>query len=154
MQPAQRGCLDEPLIPLGRLRVIACGLVGDCAAPRCGGCIDNHPQSLQGFAIGNGLTDPAIQYGAYADFSLENGLIDEVDSRAGGRNFPLSPPLHFLCSTSLLQLVTLGWLLQDTYNNVQWYYPSCKSAIEVCNKQGWAAECRLAVTFCQVHVPS
>ena len=30
---------------------------------------------LAGFAIGNGLTDPAVQYGAYADFAAFKGLI-------------------------------------------------------------------------------
>ena len=35
-----------------------------------------------------------------------------------------------------------------------WYYPSCKSAINVCNKKGWAAECRLAVNFCQAGIVS
>lgn len=33
----------------------------------------------QGFAIGNGLTDPGIQYGAYADYSLDMGLISKSD---------------------------------------------------------------------------
>ena len=28
-------------------------------------------------AIGNGLTNPAIQYGSYADFSFANGLISK-----------------------------------------------------------------------------
>ncbi|CAL0303087.1 unnamed protein product [Lupinus luteus] len=31
--------------------------------------------NLKGFAIGNGLTDPAIQYKAYADYALEMGII-------------------------------------------------------------------------------
>lgn len=31
--------------------------------------------ALAGLAIGNGLTDPAIQYGAYADFAADAGLI-------------------------------------------------------------------------------
>ena len=31
--------------------------------------------NLKGLAIGNGLTDPAIQYGAYADFALLNNLV-------------------------------------------------------------------------------
>ncbi|KAK7257673.1 hypothetical protein RIF29_31817 [Crotalaria pallida] len=31
--------------------------------------------NLKGFAIGNGLTNPAIQYAAYADFALDKGLI-------------------------------------------------------------------------------
>ena len=33
--------------------------------------------NLKGLAIGNGLTDPAIQYGAYADFALDNGLVSQ-----------------------------------------------------------------------------
>ena len=31
--------------------------------------------NLKGFAIGNGLTDPAIQYGAYADYAFSEKLI-------------------------------------------------------------------------------
>ncbi|KAF2318483.1 hypothetical protein GH714_008203 [Hevea brasiliensis] len=34
---------------------------------------------LQGFAIGNGLTDPAIQHGAYHDYALDMGLIKKSD---------------------------------------------------------------------------
>ena len=30
---------------------------------------------LAGFAIGNGLVDPAIQYGAYLDFAVQNDLL-------------------------------------------------------------------------------
>lgn len=33
------------------------------------------PINLKGLAIGNGLTDPSIQFGAYADFALQNSLI-------------------------------------------------------------------------------
>jgi hypothetical protein len=33
--------------------------------------------NLQGLAIGNGLTAPAIQYGAYSDYALKNGLIGQ-----------------------------------------------------------------------------
>lgn len=33
--------------------------------------------NLKGFAIGNGLTEPAKQYSLYADFSASKGLIDE-----------------------------------------------------------------------------
>lgn len=35
----------------------------------------------QGFAIGNGLTDPGIQYGAYADYALDMGLISKSDHK-------------------------------------------------------------------------
>jgi vitellogenic carboxypeptidase-like protein/serine carboxypeptidase-like clade 4 len=34
---------------------------------------------LQGFAIGNGLTDPAIQYKAYTDYALDMNLIQKAD---------------------------------------------------------------------------
>ncbi|XWS56397.1 hypothetical protein CRYUN_Cryun09bG0082100 [Craigia yunnanensis] len=34
---------------------------------------------LQGFAIGNGLTDPAIQYKAYTDYALDMGVIKKTD---------------------------------------------------------------------------
>lgn len=34
---------------------------------------------FQGFAIGNGLTDPAIQYKAYTDYALDMGLITESE---------------------------------------------------------------------------
>lgn len=34
---------------------------------------------LQGFAIGNGLTDPAIQYKAYTDYALQMGIITESE---------------------------------------------------------------------------
>ena len=33
----------------------------------------------QGFAIGNGLTNPEIQYGAYGDYALQMKLISESD---------------------------------------------------------------------------
>eukprot|EP00193_Tetraselmis_chui_P018622 CAMPEP_0177770264 /NCGR_PEP_ID=MMETSP0491_2-20121128/10822_1 /TAXON_ID=63592 /ORGANISM="Tetraselmis chuii, Strain PLY429" /LENGTH=498 /DNA_ID=CAMNT_0019287447 /DNA_START=178 /DNA_END=1674 /DNA_ORIENTATION=+ len=72
---------------------------------------------LKGFAIGNGLTDPAIQYGAYADYALAHDLIDET-----------------------------------THDNVQWYYPSCRSAINVCNKRDSSTECSLAMSLCQVAI--
>ncbi|CAH2072119.1 unnamed protein product [Thlaspi arvense] len=35
------------------------------------------PINLKGFAIGNGLTNPEIQYGAYGDYALEMKLISE-----------------------------------------------------------------------------
>ncbi|KAI8464535.1 MAG: serine carboxypeptidase III precursor [Monoraphidium minutum] len=38
---------------------------------------EGEPVNIQGVAIGNGLTMPAIQFGAYADFAQQNGLISE-----------------------------------------------------------------------------
>ncbi|KAH7293961.1 hypothetical protein KP509_28G050100 [Ceratopteris richardii] len=36
------------------------------------------PINLKGFAIGNGLTNPEIQYAAYADYALQMGLINKT----------------------------------------------------------------------------
>jgi carboxypeptidase C (cathepsin A) len=36
------------------------------------------PINLKGVAIGNGLTMPAVQFGAYADFALQNNLISQA----------------------------------------------------------------------------
>ncbi|KAL5139396.1 Serine carboxypeptidase-like 49 [Glycine soja] len=35
--------------------------------------------NLKGFAIGNGLTDPGIQYKAYTDYALDMGIIQKAD---------------------------------------------------------------------------
>ncbi|KAK7354781.1 hypothetical protein VNO80_20267 [Phaseolus coccineus] len=35
--------------------------------------------NLKGFAIGNGLTNPAIQFQAYPDFALDNGIITKAE---------------------------------------------------------------------------
>lgn len=43
-------------------------------------CIFNHIFVVsQGFAIGNGLTNPEIQYKAYTDYALDNKLITKAD---------------------------------------------------------------------------
>eukprot|EP00892_Ulva_mutabilis_P009379 jgi/Ulvmu1/6813/UM031_0016.1 len=43
---------------------------------------------FKGFAIGNGLTDPVIQYGAYADFAMLNSLITKPQRDLIMRNYP------------------------------------------------------------------
>lgn len=47
----------------------------------------NQPGLHQGFAIGNGLTNPEIQYGAYADYALDMKLISESDHDNLNRNY-------------------------------------------------------------------
>lgn len=51
--------------------------------PLCWNCwkflLLNLKMSEQGFAIGNGLTDPEIQYKAYPDYALDMGLITEAE---------------------------------------------------------------------------
>ncbi|KAJ3682751.1 hypothetical protein LUZ60_012978 [Juncus effusus] len=56
--------------------------------------------NLKGFAIGNGLTDPEIQYGAYGDFALEMGLIGETTYKTINKIFPLCKLGIKLCGTS------------------------------------------------------
>lgn len=49
--------------------------------------------NLKGLAIGNGLTDPAIQYGAYGDYALLNNLIPRPVNSAMKLVKPSLPPL-------------------------------------------------------------
>ena len=44
--------------------------------------------NLIGLAIGNGLTDPAIQYGAYADYSIGNDIVSSEAAEAAKKKFP------------------------------------------------------------------
>ncbi|MCO5551712.1 hypothetical protein L7F22_005216 [Adiantum nelumboides] len=46
------------------------------------------PINLKGFAIGNGLTNPEIQYAAYADYALQMGLIGEADRQRINKLYP------------------------------------------------------------------
>ncbi|KAF7823340.1 serine carboxypeptidase-like [Senna tora] len=44
--------------------------------------------NLKGFAIGNGLTNPEIQYPAYTDFALQRGLIQKSDYDSINQKIP------------------------------------------------------------------
>ncbi|KAG5105468.1 hypothetical protein JHK82_042438 [Glycine max] len=44
--------------------------------------------NLKGFAIGNGLTNPAIQYPAYPDYALENGVITKAEHDQISKSIP------------------------------------------------------------------
>lgn len=54
----------------------------------------------QGFAIGNGLTDPAIQYNAYTDFSLDNKIISKSDHDSINKLVPECEKDIKLCGNS------------------------------------------------------
>lgn len=58
--------------------------------------------TLQGFAIGNGLTDPALQYPAYPDYALEMGLITQKEHDRLEKIVPLCELSIKLCGTSSL----------------------------------------------------
>jgi serine carboxypeptidase-like clade 4 len=54
---------------------------------------------LKGFSIGNGLTDPTIQYKAYIDYALEMGLIKEDDYNRINKIYPACELSIKLCGT-------------------------------------------------------
>ncbi|KAL1187819.1 Serine carboxypeptidase-like 49 [Cardamine amara subsp. amara] len=55
--------------------------------------------NLKGFAIGNGLTDPAVQYPAYPDYALEMGLITQKEHARLEKIVPLCELSVKLCGT-------------------------------------------------------
>ncbi|KAJ7571660.1 hypothetical protein O6H91_01G170800 [Diphasiastrum complanatum] len=55
--------------------------------------------NLKGFAIGNGLTQPDIQYEAYADYALEMGIIGENDYKRLSKIYPLCAASAKLCGS-------------------------------------------------------
>jgi len=55
---------------------------------------------LQGFAIGNGLTDPAIQYKAYPDYALDMGLITKTQFNRINKIVPTCELAVKLCGKS------------------------------------------------------
>ncbi|KAI3846922.1 hypothetical protein MKX03_016578, partial [Papaver bracteatum] len=62
--------------------------------------------SKQGFSIGNGLTEPAIQYKAYTDFVLDNGLIKQSDYTS----IPRSYCILMLCCNDSTKMQSLDFL--------------------------------------------
>ncbi|XP_071734032.1 serine carboxypeptidase-like [Rutidosis leptorrhynchoides] len=55
--------------------------------------------NLKGFAIGNGLTDPAIQYKAYTDYALDMGIIKESQYKLINLIVPVCEAAIKLCGT-------------------------------------------------------
>jgi hypothetical protein len=64
----------------------------------------------QGFAIGNGLTDPAIQYKAYTDYALDMGIIKQAEHDRISKIVPVCEMAIKLCGNVLSQftLIPLG----------------------------------------------
>jgi serine carboxypeptidase-like clade 4 len=55
------------------------------------------PINLKGFAIGNGMTQPDIQYEAYADYALDMGLISESDHTKLSKLYPACVKAAKIC---------------------------------------------------------
>ncbi|OVA06949.1 Peptidase S10 [Macleaya cordata] len=56
--------------------------------------------NLKGFAIGNGLTNPAIQYKAYTDYALKMKLIQQSDYKSINQMIPECERTIELCGTN------------------------------------------------------
>lgn len=54
----------------------------------------------QGFAIGNGLTDPEIQYKAYPDYAMDMKLIQQSDYDSIQRVIPECEQAIKACGTN------------------------------------------------------
>ncbi|KAI8539745.1 hypothetical protein RHMOL_Rhmol09G0206600 [Rhododendron molle] len=55
--------------------------------------------NLKGFAIGNGLTDPLIQYRAYTDYALDMGIIKKSQYNRINKVLPVCETAIKLCGT-------------------------------------------------------
>ncbi|CAD7696931.1 unnamed protein product [Ostreobium quekettii] len=60
--------------------------------------------NLKGLVIGNGLTDPAIQYGAYGEYALQNNLISKSAAETMAMAYPLCKMAADACTKT--QFVT------------------------------------------------
>ncbi|KAM7527987.1 hypothetical protein LguiB_031397 [Lonicera macranthoides] len=73
--------------------------------------------NLKGFAIGNGLTDPAIQYKAYTDYALDMGLIKKSDYNRIGKVIPTCEQAIKLCGTNGESSCMAAYLVCNTIFN-------------------------------------
>lgn len=70
--------------------------------------------NLKGFAIGNGLTYPAVQYKAYPDYALEMGLIKKSSYNVINKMVPLCETAVKLCGTKGTVSCMTSYLLCNT----------------------------------------
>ncbi|RVW97700.1 Serine carboxypeptidase-like [Vitis vinifera] len=80
----------------------------------------------QGFAIGNGLTNPQIQYKAYTDYALEMGMIEKTDYDRINKVLPVCEMAIKLCGNFFFFFFffTLWFLLFPFYVLVSSFNPS------------------------------
>ncbi|XP_077221714.1 serine carboxypeptidase-like [Tasmannia lanceolata] len=74
--------------------------------------------NLKGFAIGNGLTDPAIQYGAYADYALDMGIIEKSDYKKINKFYPACELAIKLCGTSKAACMASYVVCNSIFNSI------------------------------------
>eukprot|EP00262_Sarcandra_glabra_P005779 TRINITY_DN175_c1_g1_i1.p1 TRINITY_DN175_c1_g1~~TRINITY_DN175_c1_g1_i1.p1 ORF type:complete len:501 (+),score=82.01 TRINITY_DN175_c1_g1_i1:332-1834(+) len=73
--------------------------------------------NLKGFAIGNGLTDPAIQYKAYTDYALEMGIIQQSDYKKINKLYPACELAIKICGSSGTTSCLASYLICNTIFN-------------------------------------
>ncbi|KAF9674915.1 hypothetical protein SADUNF_Sadunf10G0177000 [Salix dunnii] len=93
--------------------------------------------NLKGFAIGNGLTDPAIQYKAYTDYALDMGIIKQAEHDRINKIVPVCELAIKLCGTDGTVSCMASYLVCNTIFssilsvagniNVRPHKPSCWS---------------------------
>lgn len=59
----------------------------------------------QGFAIGNGLTDPGVQYKAYPDYALDMGIINKSQYNRISKIIPVCELAIKLCGNATFGIV-------------------------------------------------
>ncbi|KAI5054830.1 hypothetical protein GOP47_0029975 [Adiantum capillus-veneris] len=78
------------------------------------------PINLKGFAIGNGLTNPEIQYAAYADYALQMGLIGEDDHKSISDLYPACERAIKKCGNSgTATCATAFSVCNDIFNSIR-----------------------------------
>jgi carboxypeptidase C (cathepsin A) len=65
---------------------------------------------MQGFAIGNGLTNPEIQYKAYTDYALEMNLIQKSEYDSINKIYPECQLATKLCGKCCILFITDGYI--------------------------------------------
>ncbi|XP_068645875.1 serine carboxypeptidase-like [Aristolochia californica] len=73
--------------------------------------------NLKGFAIGNGLTNPGIQYKAYTDYAKDMGIIQESDYNRINRILPACELAIKLCGASGTAACMASYLVCNTIFN-------------------------------------
>ena len=92
---------------------------------------------LKGFAVGNGLTDPAIQYNAYGEDSLPCPPIDVIC-------------LLTVCFRPAGDFALVNKLISPaTRSNMARIYPLCRVGVQLCNSINLGFICELALAVCQ-----
>ncbi|CAK9182814.1 unnamed protein product [Ilex paraguariensis] len=77
------------------------------------------PINLKGFAIGNGLTDPEVQYKAYTDYALDMGLIKQSDYNRIGKLVPRCEQAIKLCGSDGGNSCMAAYLVCNSiFNNI------------------------------------